>query len=170
LEVGISKGIKTVSVNVIFVDFLHRMTDAAGHPLSVSDTQDNPSTTDHPPDGAAFKNNFCVEVVEGKARKILLGFKLKTQTPMSTLKQRMFDYLQEHKRFSRVHHGGFAHGIHSTYLGYLIEEAPTAAAIDMWTKTIQIKMQLAWNHPDVIKATVRDAIIKQFPTTRTPTT
>jgi hypothetical protein len=82
---------------------------------------------------------------------------------MSTLKHRMFDYMQEYKLFLRIHHGGFAHGIHSAYLGYLIEEAPTAAAIHMWTKQIQIEMQLAWNHPDAIKATVCDAIIKQFP-------
>jgi hypothetical protein len=53
LEVGISKGVETVSVNAIFADFLQRMTDAAGHPPSVSDTLDNPVTMDQPPDGAA---------------------------------------------------------------------------------------------------------------------
>jgi hypothetical protein len=87
-----------------------------------------------PPDGADFKTNFCVEVVEGKTRKILLGFKLASPTPMSTLKHRMFASLQEHKLFLRVHYSGFSHGIHSAYLGYLIEEAPTAVVINQWTK------------------------------------
>jgi hypothetical protein len=41
LEVGISQGVETVSLNAIFANFLQLMTDAAGHPLSVSDTLDN---------------------------------------------------------------------------------------------------------------------------------
>jgi hypothetical protein len=168
LEVGISKGVETVSANAIFADFLQRMTDAAGHPLTVTDTLDNLVTMDKPPHGATFKTNFCVELVEGKSRKILLGFKLQTPTPMSTLKHRMFDYLQKHKLFLRVHHGGFAHGIHSAYLGYLIEEAPTATAINHWTKKIQIEMQLAWHHPDAINDTVRADIIQNFPDYATP--
>jgi hypothetical protein len=168
LEVGISTGVDTVSVNAIFVDFLKRMTVAAGHPLSVFDTLDNPVSMDPPPDGADFKINFCVEIVEGKKRKILLGFKLESPTPMSTLKHRMFAYLLEHNLFLRVHHGGFAHGIHSAYLGYLIEEAPTAVVINQWTRKLQIEMQLAWHHPDAITPAAQTDISQNFPDFATP--
>jgi hypothetical protein len=144
------------------------MTVAAGHPLSVFDTLDNPISMNHPPDGADFKTNFCVEVVEGKHRKILLGFKLATPTPMSTLKHRMFAYLQEHALFLRVHYGGFSHGIHSAYLGYLIEEAPTAVVITQWTKKLRIEMQLAWHHPDALSDAVKTDIIRNFPAFATP--
>jgi hypothetical protein len=140
LEVGISTGVETVSVTAIFADFLQGMTAAAGHPLLVFGTLDNPVSMDHPTDGAAFKTDFCVEVVEGKTRKIILGFKLESPTPMSTLKHRMFAYLQEHKLFLRVLYGGFAHGIHSPHLGYLIEEAPTAVVINQWTQKIRIEV------------------------------
>jgi hypothetical protein len=60
LEVGMSKGIETVSVNAIFVDFLHRMTDAAGHPLPVSDTQDI---------------NVCIRIGHGLERVNVVIFK-----------------------------------------------------------------------------------------------
>jgi hypothetical protein len=146
LEVGISQGVEIISVNAIFADFLQLMTDAAGHPLSVSDTLNHPVTMDQPPDGADFKTFCCVEVVEGKARKILLGFKLQTPIPMSTLKHRMFDYLQKNKLFLCVHHSGFSHGIHSVYLGYLIEEAPTATATNLWGKESRSKC----NSPGII--------------------
>jgi hypothetical protein len=170
LEVVISQGVETVSVNAIFANFLQRMTDAVGYPLSVSDTLDNPVTMDQPPDGADFKTNFRVEVVEGKARKILLGFKLQTPTPMSTLKHRMFDYLQKHKLFLCVHHGGFSHGIHSAYLGYLMEEAPTAAATNLWGEKSRLKCNSPGTIPTPSLPPYEPILLKTFPTTLHPTT
>jgi fructose-1,6-bisphosphatase len=83
-----------VAVKAIFADFLKRVCDAADKAVVVQDTKGNLIVVGQPIDGATFfQDNFGVQTVEGKDRKVMLGFVLETRTSMSTLKWRMWDYL-----------------------------------------------------------------------------
>ena len=95
LEVGIDDSIQQVAIHDVFVELLRRMTDAADSPVIITDIQDGMVTLDNIPEDDEFKHKFSVEMVDAKTRKMLLGFKLKTPTPLSVLKHRMFDYLRE---------------------------------------------------------------------------
>lgn len=163
LEIGLEDSVEGIAINAVFAEFVRQMTLAAGHDVTVTDVKDRAMNLDNPPDGEDFKRNFCVEVIEAKKRKIFLGFKLTTVTPMSTLKHRMFAYLRERQMFLRVHTGGYTHGMNSALLGYLSEENPNTADIAAWHETLHKEIHAAWKTPGVIDDDIRKQIIQKFP-------
>ena len=163
LEIGLDDSVEGIAINAVFVDFLRTMTAVVDHDLKVTDVKDNPVDLNNPPDGEEFKKNFCVEPVEGKKRKIFLGFRLTTVTPMSVLKYRMFRYLREKQMFLRVHTGGYQHGINSVFLGYLREENPSTADVNMWQETILKEINAVWRNNKLLTDDIRKSITQKFP-------
>ena len=161
LEVVLEDGTEEVSIHEVFAELLRRMADAADFPIEIRDIKNNSVTDLNLPEGETFRNNFSVEFVEAKKRKILLGFKLKSQTPMSVLKHRMFAFLRGNKLFLRIHTGGYQHGVNSILLGYLCEENPATANTQKWIEVIQQELNAVWRNT----TTITDAARKKVPKT-----
>jgi hypothetical protein len=161
-EVSVETGVEKVAVNAIFADFLKRVGDVADNAVVVRDTKGNRVVVGQPIDGATFQDNFGVQTVEGKDRKVMLGFVLETRNPMSTLKWRMMDYLKEKKLFLRVHSGGFANGLRTSFLGFMKDENPATADVSALKHKILNSMTEMWLHTDWINDTDRALMIAEF--------
>lgn len=83
-----------------------------------------------------FKDNFSVQTVENRNRKVLLGFGMDSTTLMLMIKHQMIAYLQKHNLYLHIHNSGFANGFCNACAGYLAEENPNTADIIEWTNLI----------------------------------
>jgi hypothetical protein len=127
LEINVKEKEETVALGPIFVALLKQMAVVAEHAVKALDIAGIEVSVDKPPPGDDFAKRFCVETFEGRHRKVMMGFKLETKTPLSTLKYRMMQFLNDRNIFIRIHTGGFAHGVKTNFLGFLQGEHPKTA-------------------------------------------
>jgi hypothetical protein len=163
-EVVVKDGVNRVAVNGVFADFIKTMETAAGHSLLVEDTKLKNVDITKPIAADTFQERFSVETIEGKSRMVLLGFRLRTATPLSTLKDRMFEYLSKHQIFIRIHHGGFTNGLKRAFLGYLIKEHPSTANCNELLARINHDLTNFWKKSDLWAPDDRKKFQDDFPT------
>ena len=163
LEVGIEDGVEQVAIHDVFVEFLRRMDEAADFPIEIRNVKDKVIELNKMPEDDDFKDQFSVEFVEAKKRKVLIGFKMTTHTPMSVMKHRTFNFLRDNHLFLRIHTGGFQNGMNSFFLGYLSEENPNTADIMKWKATILSEMNSVWKSEKLTPEDIRKQISEKFP-------
>ena len=149
LEIGVKDASGTIPVAAIFRTLITKLKEAAdyGKPATAQTIDNMFFQEDTEFTGEEFKNAFCVETIEGKSPKVLLGFKLKTMTPLSTLKHRiMRSHLIPNDLYLKEHHGGFDHGVKRYTYGFLKDEHPEHPNHhDLYNRFIQL-MTDAWTH------------------------
>lgn len=126
LEIGVKEVSETIPVVSIFRDLVRRMKDVAdGNHLVAFTATDKPYVEQKEMLSSEFQKEFQVDKIEGKASKVLLGFKIRTMTKLSDLKTRLIhSYLRPHNLFIREHVGGFDHGVKTYAFGYLKNDHP----------------------------------------------
>ena len=127
LEIGVPEGSDKISVVAIFRDFANRMKAAAdvGTPFVILTATDRLYFEGKDMSSEEFQKAFQVDHIEGKAAKVLLGFKLRTMTKLSELKKRlMHTYLIPCNLFLREHVGGFDNGVKTYSYGFLKGDHP----------------------------------------------
>lgn len=138
LEVGVQDESGTVPLAAIFHDLIRKMKSVVepDKPLAVYTATNKVFLETQDLTSDEFKQAFKVTQSTGKQSKVLLGFKLKTATSLSQLKQRLLrQYLIPHDLFLREHVGGFEEGLQIYSFGFLKNDHP--------------------DHPDIPKATLR---------------
>lgn len=163
LEVGIDEGVEEIPLHNVFVRFLKNLTNAADHPIEVTDVKDRLVNSTSVPEGDEFRKNFSVEQAPGKIRKVFVGFKLKSLTPMSVLKHRMFAFLRDNKLYLRIHAGGYQYGLRLAFLGYLRHENPNTADVQEWKDTFIREINAVWKHATMIPEDIKKQILQKFP-------
>ena len=127
LEVGEQPGTDDIPIVVIFRDLVRQMKAVVDtdKPLAVLTATDHMYFDDKEMTSDDFKKAFKVDHVEGKTRKVVLGFKLRSMTPLYQIKQRLLkSYLIPHGLFMKEHHGGFSNGIKTYSYGFLKHDHP----------------------------------------------
>ena len=104
LEIGVKEETGTVPVAAIFRDLVVKLREVAGpdNPVVIITTDDKlfMATTEF--SAEEFQQAFCIDTVQGKVSKAILGFKLRTMVPLSSLKQRLMKtYLMPHNLYLR---------------------------------------------------------------------
>ena len=127
LEVGVKAGGGTVLVATIFHDLVKRMKSVVDpdKPLAVLTATDNLFHEQKEMASVEFQKAFKVATIEGKNSKVMLGFKLRTMTPLYEIKQRLMkDYLIPHDLFLKEQIGGFSNGLETHMYGFLKQDHP----------------------------------------------
>jgi hypothetical protein len=112
--------------------------------VDVYDAKGNSVSIIHPPPADTFHDNFCVHVAEGKNRKVLMGFQLKSKTPLSTIKSKLMAYLTEHELYVWLHTSSFAHEVHTAFLGYFRNENLRTANLHDLNNEIKAALTHFW--------------------------
>jgi len=146
LEVNVEDSAKSVPVVKIFRQLLVQLAATAGDPIEVFDIHGSAVTAATLPSGKAeFDKAFGVESIEGKNRKVALGFKLRTSTWLSWLKSRLMkSFLQPKGLFLRIQTGGFSAGVAQDYVGFWMQQYPTHADIPVLTTVLMTDVEDYW--------------------------
>ena len=134
LEIGAKKDSGPVPVVAIFSDLVRRLKAAAddGAPVAVLTATDKLFIEHKEMTSDEFQKAFHVDNTEGKASKVLLGFKIQSLTKLSELKRRlMHTFLIPHNIFLRQHVGGFENGVKLYSYGFLKDDHPDHPDISM---------------------------------------
>ena len=127
LEVGEQPGTDDIPIVGIFRDLVRQMKSAvdADKPLTVLTATDRMYFDEKEMTSDDFQKAFKVDHVEGKNRKVLLGFKLRSVTPLYEIKQKLMkSYLIPHGLYMKEHHGGFNNGLKTYSYGFLKHDHP----------------------------------------------
>ena len=84
LEIGVQEGQETVPAVSIFSDLIFHLREAAHDPVIVKDMHEKVLSATQPVNVATFKDDYGVETVDAKIRKVILGFRLLTPVPLMT--------------------------------------------------------------------------------------
>ena len=96
-----------------------------GTPVVVLTADDKPYSELAEISSEVFKKAFKVDQIDGKNSKVILGFKLRSTTTLSAIKQRLMKhYLIPHELFLREHIGGFQNGLKNYIYGFLKHDHP----------------------------------------------
>ena len=147
LEIGVPEGSDKISVVAIFRDFANRMNAAADveTPFVILTATDRLYFEGKDMSSEEFQQAFQVDHIEGKASKVLLGFKLRTMTKLSELKKRlMHTYLIPRNLFLREHVGGFANGVKSYSYGFLKGDHPDHPDISVLNQRFARHLSDSW--------------------------
>lgn len=150
LEIGVKDVNETIPVVSIFRDLVRRMTEVSdGKQLEVFTATDKPYSAQMDMQSAEFQKEFHVDKIEGKAAKVLLGFKIRTMTKLTDLKTRLMNsYLRPHHLFLREHAGGFENGVKTYVYGYLKNDHPDHKDISALNQRFARRMAEAWRNMD----------------------
>ena len=127
LEVGEQPGTEEIPIVGIFRDLVKQMKSAAdaNTPMIILTATDRMYFDEKDMTSTEFQKEFKVDHVEGKTRKVVLGFKLRTGIPLYELKQKLMKtYLIPHGLFMKEHHGGFQNGLKTYHYGFLKHDHP----------------------------------------------
>ena len=151
LEVGVEENAGTVPLVSIFHDLVKKMKSAvdADKPIAVFTATDKVFQESKVMTIDEFKKAFKVAQSDGKQNKVMLGFKLKTMTSLSEIKQRlMTTYLAPHSLFLREHVGGFEEGIKVSSFGFLKGDHPDHPDVPKLTQRFERLTTEAWKQLD----------------------
>ena len=151
LEIGVKSEGTTIPVVAIFRDFAQRLKAAADDdaPMVIMTAKDNIYFEHKEMTSEEFQKAFQVAEHDGKAAKVLLGFKIRTMTKLSDLKTRlMHTYLIPRNLFLRQHVGGFAHGVKTYNYGFLKDDHPDHPDISQLNQRFAKIIADAWKKLD----------------------
>lgn len=150
LEIGVKDVNETVPVVAIFRDLIKRMKAVAdGNNLVALSAKDKLYLEQKDLTSDEFQKEFQVDKLEGKFTKVMLGFKIRSMTKLSDLKNRlMHTYLKPHNLFLRPHAGGFEDGVKTYSYGYLKYDHPDHPDISALNQRFARRMSEAWKSLD----------------------
>lgn len=151
LEIGVPQGSGKISVVAIFRDFIKSMKTTAGEgtPFVILTATDRLYFECKDMSSEEFQQAFQVDHIEGKSTKVLLGFKLRTTTKLSDLKNRlMHTYLIPRNLFLREHTGGFANGVKSYSYGFLKGDHPDHPDVSVLNQRFARHISESWKKLD----------------------
>ena len=127
LEVAVKPGSGTIPVATIFHDLVKRMKSVVDpdKPLAILTATDHLFIEKKEMSRDEFQKAFKVATIDGKNSKVLIGFKLRSVTPLYEIKQRLLkDYLIPHDLFLKEQIGGFNNGLEIHMYGFLKQDHP----------------------------------------------
>ena len=151
LEIGVKNDGGTVPVVAIFYDMVRRLKDAAdeGAPVAVLTATDKLFHENKEMTSEEFQKAFLVDNFNGKAAKVLLGFKIHSMTKLADLKSRlMHTFLIPRNLFLRQHTGGFQNGVKTFNYGFLQNDHPDHPDIPMLAQRFTRIIVEAWKKLD----------------------
>jgi hypothetical protein len=94
MEIIVTEKVKKLNIASVFVSLANKLVKATGtQELSLFDTLKAPFDPATPPNATDCLSKFAVTTVDGKSRKVLLGFRLSSATPYSTLKSSIMPWM-----------------------------------------------------------------------------
>lgn len=152
LEIGVKEPGGTVPVVAIFRDLVKRMKAVAAdgnNPLVVLTATDKLYLEQKDMSSEEFQQAFHVTQADGKATKVLLGFKIRSTTKFSDLKNKLMNsYLKPHHLFLRPHAGGFEHGVKTYAYGYIKHHHPDHPDLQKLNQRFARHLSEAWKNID----------------------
>ena len=151
LEISVKNDGETVPVVAIFYDLVRRLKDAAdeGAPVAVLTATDKLFHENKEMTSDEFQKAFQVDNFNGKAAKVVLGFKIRSMTRLSELKRRlMHTYLIPRNLYLRQHAGGFQNGVKTFNFGFLQNDHPDHPDIKMLNQRFARITTEAWKKLD----------------------
>jgi hypothetical protein len=127
LEIGERPGTNDINVVGIFRDLVKKMKSSVDvdKPLAVLTATDQMFFDEKEMSSEDFQKAFKVENIEGKTRKVILGFKLRSMTTLYEIKQKLLkNYLIPNGVFMKEHLGGFHEGLKTYSYGFLKLDHP----------------------------------------------
>ena len=147
LEIGGKQAGDNVPVVAIFLDLLKRMKQAVDPetPLVILTATNKPFFEQRAIQSDEFQKAFQVDKIDGRAPRVILGFKLRTTSKLSEIKRRLMQtYLIPHSLFLREHTGGFDDGVKTSNYGFLKQDHPDHPDILALNKRFSRVTNEAW--------------------------
>lgn len=148
LEVAPKRDGARVNAARSLMKVVKRLADAAdgGDPIKFKSITDKPFSPGNPPDTSTFLEDFGVVNVPGKNQKVVMGFRLASRTPFSTLKARCdYAWMQDNGFYLRTHPMPFDQGMDIILLGYWTMEHPRFFDVVALQNKTNLAFQIAWD-------------------------
>jgi hypothetical protein len=149
MEIALEAGTERINVAGILRELMKRANATTAVKVMFADAKGTPTSYQTLPKGQEFATRMSVEKVEtGRNNKVVLGLYMMSESNMQTIKTTIgFPWLRQHQIYMRHQRMSFDHGTDLFLIGYLVQEHPNFANLEVLESEIQRK----WFDEDAIE-------------------